>query len=117
MHWIAILIIAVWMLLGGALHMIAPEAFFRIVPDGLPKLAVVYISGLVELAIGAAVLIPRTRAHAGLAFALLCAAFLPLHVWDFFRPDPIFDVPYAASIRILIQFGLIALGLWLWKRR
>jgi uncharacterized membrane protein len=117
MHWIAVVIIAAWMLAGGVLHMVAPEPFFRVVPDALPELFVVYASGLVEIAIGIGVLVPRTRALAGLAFALLCAAYLPLHVWDFFRPDPIFAPPYMASIRILVQGVLIALGLWLWMRR
>lgn len=113
----AILLIAAWMLLGGVLHLIAPEPFFRIVPTGLPARAVVLVSGLVELAIGAGVLVRRTRAPAGLAFAALCALLLPLHVWDFFRPDPIFAVPYAAGARVLVQLGLIWLGFWLWRRR
>lgn len=112
---IAVAVIAVWMLAGGVLHLVVPEPFFRIVPNWLPELAVVYVSGLAEIAIGVGVLAPRTRALAGLAFALLCASYLPLHVWDFFRPDPIFAPPVLAATRIAVQFGLIALGLWLWR--
>lgn len=112
----AIALVAVWMLAGGAAHLLLPEPFFRAVPDPLPQLAVVYISGLAELAIGVGVLVARTRALAALAFALLCLAYLPVHVWDFFRPDPIFPVPWAAGARMLVQGGLIALGLWLWRR-
>lgn len=111
----AISIIALWMLGGGVAHLVSPEFFFQIVPNGLPKLWVVYLSGVVEIAIGAAVLVRQTRAMAGLSFAVLCLAFLPLHVWDFFRPDPVFEVPVAASIRIVVQFGLIGLGLFLWR--
>lgn len=103
--------------MGGIAHIVIPESFFPIVPGWLPKLWVVYVSGLVEIAIGAAVLVSRTRAWAGLSFAILCAGFLPLHIWDFFRPDPVFEVPVAATIRILVQFGLIALGLYLWSGR
>lgn len=116
MHWIAILIIAAWMLLGGVAHMMTPETFYPIVPDWMPELAVVWLSGIAELAIGIGVLMPRTRALAGLAFAVMCVVYLPLHVWDFFRPDPIFSVPWGASIRIAVQFVLIGLGLWLWRR-
>ena len=115
MRWIAVTIIAAWMLAGGLAHLVNPEVFFRIVPDGLPKLTIVYLSGLAELGIGVLVLIPRTRALAGAMFALLCAVYMPLHVWDFFRPDPIFPVPYAAAARIMTQIGLIVLGLWLWR--
>lgn len=117
MHWIAIIVIAVWMLAGGTLHMITPEPFFRAVPDGLPKLAVVYLSGIAEIVIGVGVLMPRTRALAGLAFAVMCLVYLPIHVWDFWRDDPIFSVPWAASARIATQLVLIGLGLWLWQRR
>ena len=117
MHWIAIIIIAVWMLVGGVLHLITPEPFFRAVPDGLPKLAIVYLSGIAEIAIGIGVLMPRARAIAGLAFAAMCLVYLPIHAWDFFRADPIFSVPWAASARIAVQLVLIALGLWLWQRR
>ncbi|MEQ9316599.1 MAG: hypothetical protein RLN72_12165 [Henriciella sp.] len=116
MRWFAILLIAAWMLFGGAAHMIVPQAFYPIVPDWMPELWVVWISGLVELAIGIGVLIPRTRGVSGLVFAGLCLCFLPLHVWDFFRPDPVFPVPWGAGARIIVQLGLIALGLWLWRR-
>jgi len=105
------------MLAGGALHLLVPEPFFRIVPDGLPKALVVYGSGLVELAIGLGVVFKRLRIWAGLAFALLCGAYLPLHVWDFFRADPIFAPPFWASGRVLAQIGLIWLGWRLWRSR
>ncbi len=113
----AVIVISIWMLAGGVAHMLAPEAFFPIVPDWMPELAVVYGSGVVELAIGLGVLWRRTRAVAGLSFALLCAGFLPLHLWDFFRPDPIFSPWYAAATRCVVQLGLIGLGLLLWARR
>lgn len=111
----AISIIALWMLVGGIAHLVVPEFFFQIVPDVFPELWVVYVSGIVEIVIGAAILVPKLRAIAGLCFAILCLGFLPLHVWDFFRPDPVFEVPVAASLRILVQFGLIGLGLFLWR--
>ena len=115
MRILAVSIIAFWMLAGGIAHLVVPDFFFQIVPDVFPKLWVVYISGIVEIMIGAAILVPKFRAIAGLCFAILCLGFLPLHVWDFFRPDPVFEVPVAASLRILVQFGLIGLGLFLWR--
>lgn len=108
-------LIALWMFSGGVLHLFKPEAFYPIVPDWMPELEVVLLSGLVELAVGLAALVPATRSFAGLGFAALCAIFLPLHVWDFFRPDPVFSVPVGASIRIVVQLLLIATGLWLWQ--
>jgi uncharacterized membrane protein len=113
---LGVALIAFWMIAGGFLHLMEPEAFYPIVPDWLPERAVVIVSGMAELLIGILVLLPRTRSAAALSFALLCAGFLPLHVWDFFRPDPVFAVPVLASGRIGIQLLLIALGLWLWRR-
>jgi uncharacterized membrane protein len=111
-----IALIAFWMLAGGVLHLVTPETFYPIVPDWLPEGPVVVLSGLVELLIGLCILVPRARAAAALGFAVLCAVFLPLHGWDFFRPDPVFAVPVLASGRIGVQLLLIALGLWLWRR-
>tara|TARA_B100000678_G_scaffold291327_1_gene307661 strand:- start:13998 stop:14423 length:426 start_codon:yes stop_codon:yes gene_type:complete len=108
-------LIAVWMLAGGVAHMMMPAPFLRVVPDPLPGYAVVYISGLVEICIGVAVLLPRLRPFAALAFSVLCAAFLPLHLWDFVRPDPIFQPPVQAGIRCLVQLVLIGLGWQLWR--
>lgn len=117
MRIIAVLVIAFWMLAGGVGHILSPEEFFPVVPGWLPKWEVVILSGIAELILGVGVLIPRTRALAGLGFAIMCAVYLPLHVWDFFRPDPIFPVPVGASIRILVQFVLIGLGWYLWRSR
>jgi uncharacterized membrane protein len=77
---------------------------------------VVFTSGVLELALGVAVWIPRTRAWAGLAFAVWCLGLLPLHVWDLLRPDPVFTPVAAAWARLVLQGGFIALGLGLWRQ-
>lgn len=112
----SVALIAFWMLAGGIGHMIKPEMFFPIVPDFLPKLAVVYVSGIVEIIIGVMVLLPRTRALGGLAFALLCLSFLPLHLWDLVRDNPAITPLNAAIVRVVVQFFLIWVGWTLWKR-
>lgn len=114
--YICVALVAIWMLVGGTAHMIVPHFFFPFVPDFLPQLGVVYVSGLIELAIGIAVLFPKTRAKAGLAFAALCLAFLPLHVWDLLREEPIITPTSAAIFRIIWQFVLIGAGWYLWTR-
>lgn len=105
-------------MLGGALgHFFRPAFFYPIVPDFLPKQFVVYASGVPELLIGLAVLYPRTRAAAGLGFACLCAAFLPLHLWDLVRETPAITPHAAAIVRVFIQFFLIWIGWRLWTTR
>lgn len=110
-------LIAVVMLAGGITHLAAPEVFFPIVPSIFPARLAVLGSGIVELAIGLAVLVPRSRPHACLAFAMLCVAYLPLHLWDFVRPDPIFRPWPLAVLRVGLQLGFIAAGLRLWRGR
>jgi uncharacterized membrane protein len=110
-------LIAIVMLAGGITHLVAPQIFYPIVPSIFPARLAVLGSGLGELAIGVAVLVPRLRARAGLAFALLCIAYLPLHLWDFLRPDPIFHPWPLAVGRVLLQVGFIVAGLRLSRQR
>lgn len=112
----SVALIAVWMLAGGVAHFLKPEMFYPIVPDFLPKRLVVYASGVPEIIIGLAVLFPRTRGIAGLGFALLCVAFMPLHIWDLFRDTPAITPHRTAIIRVFVQFFLIWTGWTLYKR-
>lgn len=108
-------LVAFWMFGGGVAHLASPHTFVPIVPPFLPAGPVIAVSGVVELAIGTAVLLPRSRGAAGLAFALLCAGYLPLHLWDFVRPDPVFRPPVFAVACVIVQFLLIWAGLALWR--
>jgi uncharacterized membrane protein len=109
-------LVAVVMIGGGIGHLAVPQNFVPLVPPFLPAGPVILASGLVEIGIGLAVLWPGTRGLAGLAFALLCAGYLPLHLWDFFRPDPVFAPPAVALARVVVQGLFIWAGLTLWRR-
>lgn len=110
------ILIALVMIAGGAAHLAAPDNFEPLVPAFLPATPVILATGVLQIAIGLAALLPRIRSLAGLAFAALCAAYLPLHLWDFVRPDPVFAPPVAASIRVGVQLAFITAGYSLWKR-
>lgn len=67
---------------AGVTHFIAPEWFVRIVPPMLPApLALVYLSGIAEIAVGIGVLIPRTRHYAALATVALLVAVYPANIY------------------------------------
>lgn len=109
--------IAAFVMIGGGLaHLLAPAGFAPLVPSFLPVGLVLPATGILQIGIGLAVLWPRSRALAGLAFALLCAAYMPLHLWDFVRPDPVFPPPVAATIRVIVQALFIWAGVTLWRR-
>ena len=63
--------------LAGIMHFVAPRWYASIVPRGLPaRRAIVYASGVAEIACGAAVLHPRTRRLGSrLSVATLLAVF------------------------------------------
>lgn len=110
------ILIALVMIAGGGAHLAAPANFAALVPLFLPATPVILATGVLQIAIGLAALLPRTRNLAGLAFAALCTLYLPLHLWDYIRPDPVFAPPIAATIRVAVQMIFILAGYTLWKR-
>ena len=116
LHYLAVCLIAFWMLFGAYGHFFHPEFFYKLVPDFLPKWEVVILTGIPELLIGLGVLFPRTRPVAGLGFTLLCLAFLPLHLWDLVREDPAITPQSAAIFRVFLQFFLMWVGWKVWTR-
>ncbi|MDQ3422533.1 MAG: DoxX family protein [Actinomycetota bacterium] len=66
---------------SGALHLVRPERFERIVPKSLPaRRVLVHASGIVELACAAGLLHPRTRRAAGWTSAGLLVAVFPANI-------------------------------------
>lgn len=65
----------------GVLHFVADDAFVAVMPPYLPwHRELVWLSGVFELALGAAAIVPRTRALAGWGIALLLIAVFPANV-------------------------------------
>lgn len=100
-----------FMIFGGINHFIKPEMYAPFIPDFLPSLAINYFTGIVEIAVGVGVFIPRFRSMATLGILLLMLVFLPLHVFDVFKENPAIGSHQAALIRLPLQFILIA---WAW---
>ena len=67
---------------AGVLHFVVPELYVQIIPPILPApLALVYLSGVAEIAVGIGVLIPRTRRYAAWATIALLIAIFPANVY------------------------------------
>lgn len=109
-------LVAFVMIGGGAAHFAAPQGFAPLVPAVLPALPVILAAGVVQITIGLAALLPRSREWGAMAFAILCTAYLPLHLWDYVRPDPVFAPPVAATLRVALQGLFIWAGIALWRR-
>ena len=75
------LVLAALFATSGTLHFLKPRHFESIVPRQLPaRRALVYTSGVAELACAAGLLLPATRRAAGLWSAALLVAVFPANV-------------------------------------
>lgn len=67
---------------AGVAHFLVPDLFAQIVPPQLPApTALVYLSGLAELALGIGVMLPRTRRVAAWGLVALLLAVFPANVY------------------------------------
>ena len=108
------ILLAAFIIYAGVQHFLNPDFFLKVIPPflldyGLP---IVYISGVIEIAIGLLLLSTKYQRIGALSFMLLMLAFLPLHIWDVFVENPFTGSQNAAYIRLAMQFVLIALP---WK--
>jgi len=68
--------------LAGVLHFVVPELYVQLIPPFFPApLALVYLSGLAEIAVGIGLLIPRTRRYAAWGTVALLIAIFPANIY------------------------------------
>ena len=110
------MLLSLFIMYAGAQHFLNPTVFKPFVPDFLGfKMPIIYISGVVEIAIGIMLLTNKYKGYAAYAFFLLMLIFLPLHIWDVMSDTPAIGSHKAAMIRLPLQFVLLALT-WQLKR-
>ncbi len=75
-------VMATLYILAGITHFLIPEAFAQIVPPALPyPLALAYLSGIAEIALGVGLLFSRTRKLAAWGIIALLIAVFPANVY------------------------------------
>jgi uncharacterized membrane protein len=75
-------VMGVLYIVAGAMHFVVPHLYAQLVPPVLPyPLALVYLSGVAELALGVGVMVPRTRRMAAWGLIALLAAIFPANVY------------------------------------
>ena len=104
-------------MISGALgHAFSPEMYTPMIPEFVSTTLAHTLSIILEAGIGVTLLLPKYRRIGGIGFMLLMIAFLPIHVWDVFRETPAIGSSPAPAIRLVIQFVLIYMGYWVFKR-
>ena len=110
----ALLGLAVFFVLAGANHFVNPDFYVEIMPPYLPAhLALVYLSGLLEILGGVAVLAPGVRTSAGWGLIILLLAIFPANVHMALNPDSFPDATrFALYARLPFQALFIAWAYW-----
>ena len=105
----------------GVTHFTADYLFVQIVPPMLPApYVLVWLSGVVEIALGCALQIPKTRRLAGFGLVALYVSVFPANIYmtlanvqvhglPSYLPQP---SPLALWLRLPLQFAFIAGALW-----
>lgn len=74
-------LLAVFYLMAGVVHLVSPDAFLPIMPDWVPmKREVVLVTGLCELAGAAGLFVPGLMRLAGLMLALYAVCVFPANI-------------------------------------
>ncbi|MDI3283526.1 DoxX family protein [Polyangium sp. 15x6] len=114
------IVLALAMIGVGVLHFTSPEPFVRIVPAALPApLALVYVSGVAEIAGGVGLLIPRLRRAAGIGLMALYVAVFPANINMAIHNISIGEDPvpeWALWARLPFQIVFIAWAYWVGVR-
>jgi uncharacterized membrane protein len=96
---------------AGIMHFVIPRTYESIVPDALPaKRALVYASGVAEIAGGVGVLHPRTRGAASLWSVATLLAVFPANVHMALHPERYPKVP-GGRAALLARLPLQALAI------
>lgn len=100
---------------AGVLHFVKPRMFIDIVPSYLPAAAaLVYISGVAEIAGGVGLLIPPLRVAAGWGLLALLLAVFPANVHMALNRLP-FDGKPVPDVMLWLRLpGQFVLMVWIW---
>ena len=116
MNTLAALALGAFLVIVGTTNFIIPNYYVRLVPPVLPHPRVlVLVSGVVEVAVGAGLLVDATRTFAAWAAAGLMAVYVLTHV-DALRQASVdqrhfLQRPAGAAARVAVNAGYLAWAL------
>ena len=99
---------------GGVNHFLNPKLYLKIMPPYLPwHLPLVYISGVAEVVLGAALLIPALTPWAAWGLIALLVAIFPANLYMAMNAELFRGIPPALLwLRLPLQGVLIAWAYW-----
>src|ERR1700722_17081197 len=99
---------------AGVLHFVTPAFYLKIMPPSLPfHLALVYLSGLFEIGLGAMLLVRKWARLAAWGLILLLIAVFPANIYVYQHQDLFPGLsPFSHLMRLPIQGFLILWAYW-----
>lgn len=101
------IIFAVFFIYAGIIHFFKPAFFNHFIPNGLPKLTINYVVGIIEFSLGIGLFFTQVVSYAAYGIFILLIVFLPIHIWDATKKRPAIGSKFFAYIRIPLQFLLM----------
>jgi uncharacterized membrane protein len=98
---------------AGIVHFVNPDFYLPMMPPYLPyHLELVYLSGLAEILLGAAVLVPQMRRLAAWGIIVLLIAIFPANVHIAMHNVPVFGATEGAGVWNWVRLPLQGLLIW-----
>lgn len=108
--------LALVFLFTGIGHFLAPEQLALMLPEWAPqRMALVYASGVMEIAVGIAAILPQTRVLAGWLIIAMMVFFVPVNIYAAAVRAPVGGHAWGPAY-LLIRIPLQALIAW-WSYR
>lgn len=113
MHQLSLYLQAALYTAAGVYHFVNPRLYLRIMPPYLPAHeALVWLSGVAEVALAVGLLFPATRTYAAWGIIAMLAVFLVIHLDMLLRPGASMGVPtWVLALRLPLQ-GLLMWWAW-----
>ena len=109
----SLILLSIGLMVAGTLHLTRPAPFKRIVPPSLPAPGLlVAISGVAELLLGIALLVPRLSHLAAWGCICLFVAVFPANIFLFQHQELLPAPPILHLARLPLQGVLILWAYW-----
>ncbi|MBO9479606.1 DoxX family protein [Shimia sp. R11_0] len=110
-------IVFLWFMAGGVTHFTAPDFYLHITPPWVPwPLAVIYISGVFEIAGAIGILLAPLRQLAGNGLILLTLAVTPANIYMSMNPE-LFSEASEAQLTLRLGAQVLLLMCIYWSTR
>jgi uncharacterized membrane protein len=110
-------VFAALFVIGGAGHFVAPDSYMRIMPPYLPyHRPLVLLSGILEIALGVLLLVPRFSRLAAWGLIALLIAVFPANIY-LYQHQEIWPLPPLVHLIRLPMQGVLILWAFVYTRR